>query len=220
MKTLSKEDALLIELSLIPQELRDREAELYGSKWFDYRDLLPSHATKEFADKYDQVYREFYSRAFDYRLADRIKALLCTDIFAGNDLLPLWRARQAADRIGCKYEFYIRSVFSRLYERGWSRLPRPNQLYNEEIELDVSDLWNTARSAFIQMSDSTRFRAESYVGHPDQDAYYSYLIGEIKKREHPHLALASVVFKEKVLPADLAGEHFGSDVLARAKKFA
>ena len=107
----------------------------------------------------------------------------------------------------------------RCWERGWSYIPRPNQLYSEELRLDIADSWAKERSSSLQLANQLRFKTESYVGHPDQDAYHRYLFDEIQKREHKHLAIARVVYKEKMLSEELAASRFGSDLMLRAKKF-
>lgn len=216
---LTKDDSWIIELSLVPQELRDTESELMQTRWFDYRHLLPAQATYLFAFYYDQVYREFYAMHRDYRKAGEVNPLPCADIFESNELLALWRGRQAADQIGCKYDFYLRFAFKRYFERAWKFMPRPNQLYGEELVLDIVDAWAEVKSCSLQVATLKRFQPNAYVGHPDQDAYYAYLVEQINLREHKHMLLSRLVFKDQVLPLDVAGRHFPADVLSRAKFF-
>lgn len=217
--SLTRDDLWLLEVAKVPQELRDDEAELMQSRWFDYRDLLPSQATYLFADTYVSAYREAYSKARDYRVADEVAPLLVLDIFNSADLLPFWRARQAADRIGCKYDFYLRFVMNRYLERGWGYLPRPNQLDGEEVALDVADAWSELLRCTLQLAVKPDFQPGSYRSLPDQDAYHLYLVEQIKKREHHHMVLSRLVFKNRVLPLDVAMNHFSADVLKRAQFF-
>lgn len=214
--SLTRDDSWMLELAHIPAELREDEAALQSSRWFDYRHLLPAQATLLFATTYEEVYREKYAQLRDYRDAHKVAPLRGQDIFKSTDLLPLWRARQAADRIGCRYDFYLRFAFDRAWERGWAYMPRPNQLYGEDLVLDVADAWAELRRASLQLARSERFKMARYNGHPDQDAYHDYLIEQVRDREHPHLVLARLIYREKCLPAELAGEQFGSEVLRRA----
>lgn len=217
--TISRDDSWLLEIAHIPQELREQEAELGQSRWFDYRDLLPAQATYLFADFYDVVYREFYAMTRDYESAETVMTRIKEDVFASSELISFWRARQEADRIGCRYDFYLRFIFKRVWDRGHRMLPRPNQLYGEELVLDIKDAWEHTIAVTLQKASKPRFMQNAFVGHPDQTAYYTYLVEQIKKREHPYMLLARLVFKEKVLPEKIAGEHFGGDVLNRAKSF-
>lgn len=217
--SLTKDDSWILELSKIPQELRDEEPKLMQTRWFDYRHLLPAQATELFALTYVDVYRELYAQMQDMRIAGRVKPLLNDEIFESPDLLPFWRARQAADSIGCKYDFYLRFAFKRFWDRGWRYLPRPNQLYGEELILDIHDAWEEAKRCVLHLARLQRFQPGHYDGHPDQDAYHAYLIEQIKSREHQHMLLSRLVFREKVLPLDRAQNAFSADVLKRAQFF-
>lgn len=217
--TLTKDDSWVIELSVIPPELREDEAELMQKRWFDYRDLLPAQATELFANTYVEIYRDMYGAFIDIRDAEEIKPLTGVDLFESPDLLPFWRARQAADSLGCKYDFYLRFAFKRFVERGWRYFPRPNQLYGEELVLDIADSWEEAKRCMLYLAKSYRFDPAGYFGHPDQDAYHAYLVEQIKAREHQHMLLARLVFKEGVLPLERAQNEFSADVLKRAQFF-
>lgn len=219
MTDLEKQQAVAHELALIPQELRDEEAGLMQSRWFDYRNMLPAQATEAFAKAYDTVYRDYYAMVRDYRRVEEITPI-CTEIFKSAELIAIWKARQAADKIGCKYEFFLREAFKRAWERGNRYLPRPNQLYGDELVSDIAQEWKSVTGQVTPLAERSFFKNSSYVGHPDQDAYHAYLIEQVKNREHRHLLLSRLVFRERVLPLEVAGEHFGADVLSRAKVFA
>ena len=218
--SITQDDAWYLEIAKIPHSLRDEEAELMKSRWFDYRHMLPAQATYLFVHAYNEMYREVHAKIRDYREAVTAASLITEDIFEGKDLLSMWRARQEADRIGCKYNFYLRFAFNRGLERGWAYIPRPNQLFAETLALDIKDAWADERMYSLQLATNLRFVVDCYVGHPDQDAYHLYLIAEAKKREHPHMILARLIFQEGILPYEIAGQHFGVDVLLRAKRFA
>lgn len=219
VSSLTNDDSWLIEVAKVPQELRDDEPELMQTRWFDYRDLLPAQATYAFAEQYDIAYREAYARTRDYRDAGKIRPIVTLDISEGSDFLSFWRARQAADKIGCKYDFYLRFVMNRFLERGWKYLPRPNQLYGEELVMDIADAWVEVLRCSLQLAMQPRFGAGEYVEHPDQDAYHLFLVEQIKKREHRYMLIARLVFKEGVLPVAVASRFFSIDDLNRAKNF-
>lgn len=215
-----RDDMWLLEIAKIPEELRAQEAELMVSRrWFDYRHMLPTEATTHFTEEYDRIYREYYAMTRDKDSADEAMTRVVADLWKGSDLIAMWRARQGADRIGCKYEFLLRFCFRRFWERGHTYLPRPNQFYGEEMLLDANDAWQAHLAGSLELAKHERFRLDAYVGHPDQVAYHTFLVEQIKKREHHHMLLARLVFKEKVLPEEVAGEHFGAEVINRARRF-
>jgi len=216
---ITRDDSWMLEIAKIPEELRLEEPELTHERWFDYRHLLPAQATYLFSAIYDEVYRDQHAVAKDLFEAQSITPLLVDDIFDSAELTAMWKARQAADRIGCRYEFYLRVAFKRFFDRTWRNFPRPNQLYGEELVLDIADEWGRAKRATLQLAKDKRFSIDAYSGHPDQIAYHAYLVEQIKEREHQHMLLARLVFKERVLPLEVAGEHFSVDVLKRAKYF-
>jgi len=213
---ITRDDSWLLELAHIPDDIRHVEPALHQSRWFDYRHLLPAQATYRFAAEYDAAYRESYAQLRDYRDAEKARTLNNEDIFKGPDLLPMWRARQEADGIGCRYDFYLRFIFKRCWERRWPYLPRPNQLYGEEITLDAADAWKELCSASLQLAQSKRFLLLSYEGHPDQDSYHSYLVEQVRARVHPHLTLARLIYRENMLPAEVAERYFGKDAVQAA----
>lgn len=210
---ITRDDSWLLELAHIPDDMRQDESLLQTSRWFDQRHMLPAQATYRFAAEYQAAYRDSYAEMRDYRKAESATPLVHEDIFKGADLLPLWRARQEADRIGCRYDFYLRFVFRRCWDRGWHYLPRPNQLYGEELTLDVKDAWETLRKASLQLASEPRFRVGNYEGHPDQDSYHQYLIEQVKDRVQQHLVLARLIYREQMLPAEVAASHFGAGAL-------
>lgn len=217
---LSRDDSWLLEITKVDQELRDEEAALMQTRWFDYRHLLPAQATYLFADVYCEIYRELYAQTRDYRKADDIEPLMTADIFQSSELIPLWRARQAADRIGCRYRFFLTQAFHRIWNRGHRYLPRPNQLYGEELWMDIQDQWRESQKHTLQLAESPFFRNEAYRGHPNQDAYHAYLIEQIKKREHKHMPLARLIVREKMLPIEVAANHFNDALIRKAISFA
>lgn len=215
-QNITRDDCWLLELANIDEELRIEESSLLTTRWFDYRHMLPAQATYLFAHLYDQVYREFYAMQRDYRDAERIKVLRTQDVFKSSDLVAFWRARQAADRLGCRYDFFLRFAFKQCHERGWNYLPRPNQLYGEALCLDCADAWAELKQASLQLAKHARFKVENFTGHPDQLAYQEYLIEQVKAREHAHHALNRLIVREGVLTAEVASSHFDPDVLKRA----
>ena len=209
----TKDDLWVFELAHITEEMRIEEPALRQSRWFDYRQKLPIECTQIFADTYCKLYREMYATLRDYEYAEKI-----TGNLSQGDLMSLWQARQAADRMGCPYEFYIRYAMTRTFERCWKYIPRPNQIYNEELYLDGIDLWEKTKREILFLANSDYFKNQSYNGHPDQHAYHAYLIQMVKFRPVPEMILTRLIFREQCLTEELAVKHFGSDVVGAARK--
>jgi hypothetical protein len=212
-KDSTHDDIWLFELASIPEELRIKESELRQSRWFDYRNKLPMQLTQLFADTYCEIYKEMYAKLRDYEYAEKI-----TGNLSDSDLISLWLARQAADAIGCPYGFYIRFAMTRTYERCWKYLPRPNQLYGEELLLDAKDVWDATRKDILYLAESNFYKTQSYMGHPDQHDYHRYLVDTVKMRAVPEMILTRLIFREKCLPEELAVEHFGDLVVKTAMR--
>lgn len=216
-KDITPQESWRLEMS-IHEMHRENESDLRASRWFDHRDLLPAQATYLFAAQYRNEYISSYSKTVDIRTTNAISPFSPQDIFRSSELIPMWLARRAADQIGCKYDFYLRFAFQRTYDRGWKNLPRPNQLFGEEVTLDAADAWKQRCRDVLQLAESPFFEIGAYVGHPDQDAYHAWVVAEINKREHKHLTLAAV-FKKGHLPQAIAEQHFGTSVVNRALSF-
>ncbi|MPS48566.1 hypothetical protein [Methylobacillus sp.] len=210
----SESDIWLYELAHIPEELRVEEPALRTTRWFDYRDKLPLLLTQTFTDTYLRLYREEYARTRDEEYSVNVTGGLST-----NDLIPLWHARQAADRLGMPYETYLRAVMKRAYEREWKYIVRPNQIYGEETFLDIRDIWDGLKRDILFLAQSPFYRTENYDGHPDQDAYHEYLISVVKLRAEPLMILTRLIHREKHLPEERASEAFGPELIADVKRY-
>lgn len=216
---LTRDDSWLLELAKIPQEMRLNEPELQSKRWFDYRHQLPAQLTYLFAQRYEAIYREFYAKTRDSESAPNIQVTMYEDVFNSPELLCFWNARQTADEIGCDYDFYIRFCMNRTWERAWKYLPRPNQLYGDEIKTDATAAWNNQLKYSLKLSLLDYYMNANYEGHPDQDAYHLYLVAQVNAREQKHMLLARLILKEKCLPLSVAKTHFDKSVLYNALTF-
>jgi hypothetical protein len=216
----SRDEYTFLALTKIPEHLRENEAELRTTRWFDYRFMTPAEATYLFAAEYRHAYIEAFKRTRDIRKADTINPFAPPDIFDSKELNAMWQARQSADAIGCKYDFFLRFAFLRFEHRGWRFFPRANHLSAEELVLDIRDAWATECRASLQVARLPIYQAAAFDQLPEQNEYYTWVCGQVKQREHPYLALSGLVYTSGVLPEAVAKEHFPQEVLNRAKKFA
>lgn len=207
-------------LALIPVGLREQEAELRTTRWFDYRFMRPAEATYLFAAEYRHAYIEAFKRCRDIRTADKVRPFTPDNIFESKELNSMWQARQAADAIGCKYNFFLTFAFKRFEHRGWRHFPRANHLAAEELCLDIRDAWATECRASLQVAELPLYRADKFADLPEQHEYYAWLCGQVKQREHPYLALSRLVYTDPILPESIAQNYFDASVLKRAQNFA
>jgi hypothetical protein len=217
-KDITIDDCWLLEIARIPDELREPESRLMQSRWFDYRHLLPGQATQVFADRFEEIYVETYAKWRDYRTAESVQ-IFDAEVFASPDLLSCWSARQAADEIGCDYDFYIRQAFKRAWDRGWRFIPRPNQLYNDALTADLGEVWKEECRYVLKLAKHERYKLDAYEGHPDQDAYHHFLLEQVAQREQKHMVLGRLLYKENCLPEKLAIERFGRELVDKARGF-
>ncbi|HDR9086339.1 hypothetical protein [Burkholderia vietnamiensis] len=209
----------MLALSRITPAMRSMESALYTRKWFDYRGLHPVQATYLFAQEYHDAIKRAYQRQKDIRTVDKIRPIDVEGLFDGRELTAVWRARQAFDAVGCRYEFGLDFVMRRACDRGWRTFPRPNQLYAEELVLDLRDAWAAECKASIQLARHDRFLAENYRGHPDQIAYQAWQIDQIKSRGGNRAMLLSRLLAERAIGESVAAAAFGDATLKQAKRF-
>tara|TARA_B100002049_G_scaffold236750_1_gene224415 strand:+ start:3166 stop:3855 length:690 start_codon:yes stop_codon:yes gene_type:complete len=198
-----------------------KEPALFESKWFDYRSLHPVHATELFAECYREAYRRIAAERIDY-----IDGLKNSGIKPGGlfDLTKtqatgLWRARQSADSLGCRYDFYTLTALRWCEDRHWDRVPRPNQLYSEALVEHVSFRWRLYSAQCLQLAQDGRFTQLT----PDrldsqQRAYVDYLVAQVHDRVHPELAVHSLVTRYSTFTPELARQEFGSELFERAMR--
>lgn len=216
----SRDEYVTLALTKIPEHLRENEAELRTTRWFDYRFMTPAQATYLFAAEYRKAYIDAFARTRDIRKAEEIRPFSPDDIFDSKELNAMWQARQAADAIGCKYDFFLRFAFLRFEHRGWRFFPRANHLSAEELVLDIRDAWGTTCRASLQTAALDTFQAAAFDQLPEQSEYYTWLCSQVRQREHPHLALSGLVYTNGVMPEQVASEHFTQEIMKRAKIFA
>ncbi|WP_323016503.1 hypothetical protein [Castellaniella sp.] len=208
--------AVLGALRHIPPEIRALEPELYLSRWWDYRMELPARATELFMLAYERAYRDQYAKVQDAVTAPTVPVFGVTELFASGGLMHFWRARQEADRLCCRYDYYLRFAFNRAFERGSRYLLRPNQILSEELSLDLEVAWLETKRLTLQLATHPIYLPGNYCGMPEQDDYFLYLVGQIQRRSVQDRLLARLVFKDRLIPAEIAAQHFDAEVLERA----
>jgi hypothetical protein len=198
---------------------RERERDLYGQKWFDYRFLSPTAATAHFYVLYQDVYRWKYAANIDALEAER-KTGVSKKATRG-ERTSFWRARQFADELGVTYEVFLEAAFQVCIRRGWNRLPHMNQLYGpknmEAIAIAVRLLWAEHIKARFTISVLPQYREESYRGLEAQIDHRNWVMDQIKARHGSPHSIGRVCYIHRVLPESDAFLEYGQERLDQAK---
>lgn len=140
-------------LQNIEPSMRDEESALMETKWWDYRTMHPTQATAYFVsqfyataqryarrkmeEKYERLYG-FRANSYDFR-----KESTAT-------IRGWWRARQAADAIGCPYNVFAWAIIEQFRNNyhlfkttktGKQQLPFPVQMYSKPMIDAALRLW-------------------------------------------------------------------------------
>lgn len=199
---------------------RQNEADLVMSRWFDYSSLHPIHTTYLYAHLYKVQTRIFNETYVDTRTAAEARAFAPNDIFESRDMTGMWLARRFADRLGIPYDFVLRFAQERCFARLWSRFPRPNQLYSEEMEVDLVAAWEEGLTRSMRYSRESRFKASQHVKVGHQKRHVRFVIDQIKGRQKPHVNLLARMFHEDVLNPALVADHFEERDIKQAQEVA
>lgn len=217
--TLTPADCEMLALTRVDASLRVAESLLFSRKWFDYRHCHPVQATFLFAHEYAEGVKRAYARQKDIRTLAGVQGFDVEKLFESRELSAMWRARQSFDAIGCRYDFALDFIMKRFCDRGWKVFPRPNQLYAEEVVLDVRDAWLRECKAKMQIAKQERFDARRYTGHPDQKAYQAWHVDQVKTRGGNRAMLLGRLLQENVLAEAVVSAAFGEATLSQARKF-
>lgn len=218
--TLTREEMDVRGLRIDPTH-RDGEAALMRRRWFDYRDLHPVAATYLYAHLYKQQTLKFYAQVIDIRTVEDARSFFPDDIFMSRDLTSMWLARRAADELGMPYTFILQFAQERFLSRLQHNFPRPNQLYGEEIELDLRAAWDARLANQLTYSTEARYRAAAWKPNLDQAQHLRFVFTQIERRPAAarHRLLGRLIHEGIVRP-DLAQAKFGSDTARAAEQYA
>jgi hypothetical protein len=195
---------------------REDEAGLIQSRWFDYSALHPAQATYLYADLYKQQTLSFAESYIDIRTAADARAFVPDDIFMSRDMTGMWLARRAADALGMPYEFALQFAEQRALNRLFRHFARPNQLYGEEFEIDLTAAWQESLGRSLRYSRSASFLASAFRGSLVQQRHAAFVMAQIKRRALPHHNLLARMFREDVLSPALVEGHFEETQISAA----
>lgn len=217
-----EEDSQLDEAAVqcVDMKLLRLENDLMDRKWYDYRQLHPARATALFMECYKESHVRIMHRRVDIGRAPFSSGIKRIPLFAQatSILSGLWKARQMADRMCMRYDFYTLTILSIAEARNWRFLPRANQLYNKDLVSLLMEKWGEEIRSNIQVADDPRFLAENYEGHPDQLKYVGFLLLQAGLKANRDLALNSLINRHKALPERFARKRFGDQIVDKAMR--
>lgn len=212
----TKIDRTIRVVSKLNSQLLKLEPELNQSKWFDYRFMSAIDATQELFGEYIKAYKKEYSKMFDIDEAKRKFGARHVLLFKNDEttITAAWKARQAADSIGCTYEFYAIEAMKFLIEgRIYQRVPRINQLYSDVVVNKITELWEERLRDILVTTRDPRYKVENYRGLDAQDEYIAYqlVIADIRPRKDITLSNFSIL--QKTLSEEDIVNEFGVETL-------
>lgn len=209
-------DAVVIDA--IPRDLLTREADLMKTKWFDYRILHPWQATALFLEAYRSEHAWIMRKREDVTTHWFKKGISVSKLHnaRSQQMISLWKARQAADAIGCPYDFFCRELLDWAEKRNWTHLPRVSQLYAEENIEAITELWTAGKKYRLRTATEPCFHRDA-GDEWYQEGYRLFLVEQVKLRPCKEFALATLVYQLEHLSEEDVVQHFGHDALRRAK---
>jgi hypothetical protein len=218
------------------KEIRD-VADVYDTKWWDYKRLTPGHSFYLFTHHYYRATKTAARRMVSERpnqafATDRKKAMAIfgpalvqmevSDVWERDKahITGLFKAMLVADALGMPYDHFCRLSCRVAIERLWKRLPRPSQLYSDKLAAFVLDEWEELQGERLFLAKHPLYDVENYAALQVQDDYRLYLLDRIAKQPNPVMGLAETVYQKPQLPADMASQVFPLATLNRARLLA
>lgn len=224
------------------------EAELYTTKWFEYRVLHPVQATYLFAEAYIKAARNLYCKTKDMDAGKYIKPFAGKDLFVDQPITgsrnpnvkpavfkAIWRARQQADSMGIPYDFYCEAVMHFALKQSWHRIPLAQQLYSKKAETTdrqvefgyeaisvvdyVAQRWAEFKKTRIVHAEGLHFKTDKNRNLPEQKHHRANVMAQIKTRTDPTFSLAYALEQNILIERECIA-YFGESTVKRAKIFA
>lgn len=211
-------EALALQRLTVPQVRA--ETRLFQTKWFDYRPWHFMRATYYLAHCYRQACDRFLDQIQGQNRGKYGDPFGTLDVIASRELSALLTLRQVLDEHGMRYEWAMGQVVQRFSDRGWRLMPRPNQLYGEEVLFDLVDAWKEQCRASMQIPVDPRYRQTS--GSQLQALYARWALDQAKARANPGLEWMplSTLMRAGVVSAEQAQKVFPASQVAQATSVA
>lgn len=195
----------------IETETFANEADVNSSAYLNYRYMSAYERTDYFAERY-QFWYAYHQEHSKWRIGRRHTKHALT-AWSRREVAAFWRARQHADAMGIPYDRYFTGAFNYANEKGWSKIPAPNQLYAPEIVGGVLEYWSTIqkdrRVELLPRDCDPRFFAENYVGDKVQIEALDAIQRDVESR--------GIAFSAGLLSRYMREEKVISEAEARAR---
>jgi hypothetical protein len=214
--SLTRDECEAFAIARIDNKLLSKEAELYGTKWFDYRPLHPTMATYLMTHHYNRAYGAFMKETLDHKKRF-MAAFKGKDVMMHRDAKSFWRLRQRIDQLGIRYDFFCTEAMKWCANNGWRQPPRPAHVStNDDLIIYVMNRWHEECQAKIQWAINPRYTASQFVGAVDQIDYERHLAEAIMKRPHPKYALHAALYLYDAVRIESAIRSFPTTALEAA----
>jgi hypothetical protein len=219
----------------VPRKEVAEVADVYGTRWWDYRRLAPGHSFYLFAHHYYRATKVAARRMVSEKAAERgltgggkksfaiygaaLVEQSADGIFERDkaEVTGMWKAMLVADALGMPYGEFCRLACRLAFEKLWKRLPRPSQLYSEKLGVFVEDEWHELLKGRLYLASHPVYAEENYAGLELQDQYRSWAIEHVKAQSSPIVGMSELVYVRKQVPEAIAVQHFPAQALKRAR---
>lgn len=219
----------------VPKVHIEDVASVFETRWWDYRKMAPGHSFYLFAHHYYagcrsaarnflaekanlRSYQDDKSRAFNL-VGASLGQMQVEDIWSKDQahITGVWKAMLVADAFGIPYDVYVRLACRIALQRLWKRLPRPSQLYSDNLAAAVVEEWEALKLERPTFAKHPIYAEENYMGLDLQDAYREWLIEHIENQKDKLSAIMIAVYHSRQIPEAMALQHFPPQLVNRAR---
>lgn len=143
------------------------EANLYKTKWYDYRLLHPVESNIVFFEEYKWCYKHYYSKYVDYQESIVKRGVKETNLYENKPAIvsAVIKSRIEADKIGIPYGLYCSFAIRILVENHmWQNIPLVSQISMNYLVEEIKAEWDDyLRCDFLYPIDDY-FLAKNFCG--------------------------------------------------------
>ena len=124
-----------------------QEANLFLSKWPDYRTIHPVNSNIIYFEEYKWMYKEYYRKFEDYRESIVKRGAKEENLYQNSPatIKAVIKGRIEADKIGMPYGLYISFANKILIqEHLWKHIPLVVHLYSPSLVDEIRDMWTNS----------------------------------------------------------------------------
>lgn len=207
---------------IVGKEMLEMESSLLATKLYDNRYTNPVDATQMFLDGYVKTHKYFWAKAIDISESVNKPGVRERKLLSNKPsvVTALWHGRQTADSIGCRYETYVFLAFEYLLsEKIWQRLPRPNQIYSEDVKQYVAEKWRGTKG-LIPMPEDSRFQISEFSDTSIHRMFRDDVVNAYMQKQNSYLSIkigCNLLQMNRFSEAQVE-EAFGKDLLEQARR--